>query len=646
MEDLKSWLIKTVKKLLKFSLEHRRIVLFVDLIISIFGLSLSVFIYNYTTDYTQLSLLRLFQAQIAFLIFNLFTFSLLKTYSNLNRHTTIKEIWRVFVSVSISCILLLFFLKIIGYPKISAEFVVTYTFLITLFISLFVRFLVIYTYDFSRSLANKKREKTLIYEFGPHSLALAGWIKRSEYLNLNVQAFITRQKDARKTRIMDKPVYYMPNDDIDYILEKHNVSTILFPDYMSVSKEKDFISSMVDKGMKLLVTPPLEGIRNDDEKKYQIKNIQLEDLLGRAEIVIDLEKIRNQTSGKTILITGAAGSIGSEMVRQLSGLSPKMLILYDTAETPMHDLRIELESQKNKINFVPVIGDIRYEHRLKQVFDTYHPDIVFHAAAYKHVPLMEENPCEAIRVNVKGTKFLCDMAIQNNVECFVMISTDKAVNPTNVMGASKRMAEIYVQSVARKIQNEGSKMRILTTRFGNVLGSNGSVIPLFRQQIEAGGPVTVTDPEIERYFMTIPEACRLVLEASVLGNNGEIYVFDMGKPVKIKELARRMIILSGRKPETDIKIVYTGLRPGEKLYEELLNDKEKTLPTTHEKITVAKVRQYDYQYVLESINKTIHYADIVDIDNTIISLKEIISEYNSNNSPFKKFDVSRKINQN
>ncbi len=646
MEDLKSWLIKTVKKLLKFSLEHRRIVLFVDLIISIFGLSLSVFIYNYTTDYTQLSLLRLFQAQIAFLIFNLFTFSLLRTYSNLNRHTTIKEIWRVFVSVSISCILLLFFLKIIGYPKISAEFVVTYTFLITLFISLFVRFLVIYTYDFSRSLANKKREKTLIYEFGPHSLALAGWIKRSEYLNLNVQAFITRQKDARKTRIMDKPVYYMPNDDIDYILEKHNVSTILFPDYMSVSKEKDFISSMVDKGMKLLVTPPLEGIRNDDEKKYQIKNIQLEDLLGRAEIVIDLEKIRNQTSGKTILITGAAGSIGSEMVRQLSGLSPKMLILYDTAETPMHDLRIELESQKNKINFVPVIGDIRYEHRLKQVFDTYHPDIVFHAAAYKHVPLMEENPCEAIRVNVKGTKFLCDMAIQNNVECFVMISTDKAVNPTNVMGASKRMAEIYVQSVARKIQNEGSKMRILTTRFGNVLGSNGSVIPLFRQQIEAGGPVTVTDPEIERYFMTIPEACRLVLEASVLGNNGEIYVFDMGKPVKIKELARRMIILSGRKPETDIKIVYTGLRPGEKLYEELLNDKEKTLPTTHEKITVAKVRQYDYQYVLESINKTIHYADIVDIDNTIISLKEIISEYNSNNSPFKKFDVSRKINQN
>lgn len=645
MEDLKSWLIKTVKKLLKFSLEHRRIVLFVDLIIGIFGLSFSVFIYNRTTDQTPLSLFQLMQAQITFLIFNLFTFSLLKTYSNLNRHTTIKEIWKVFISVSISCILLYISLNIVGFTEISAEFVVSYTLLTTLFITLFVRFLVIFFYDFSRSLANKNREKTLIYEFGPHSLALAGWIKRSEYLNLNVQAFITRQKDAKRTRIMDKPVYYIPNDEIDHILEKHNVSTILFPDYMSVSKEKDFISAMVDKGLKLLVTPPLEGIRNDDEKKYQIKNIQLEDLLGREEIVIDLEKIRKQTSGKTILITGAAGSIGSELVRQLSVLGPKLLILYDIAETPMHDLRIELENQRYKTNFVPVIGDIRYEHRLKQVFENYHPDIVFHAAAYKHVPLMEENPCEAIRVNVKGTKFLCDIAIENNVECFVMISTDKAVNPTNVMGASKRMAEIYVQSVARNIQNEGSKMRILTTRFGNVLGSNGSVIPLFRQQIEAGGPVTVTDPEIERFFMTIPEACRLVLEASVLGNNGEIYVFDMGKPVKIRELAKRMIILSGRKPETDIKIVYTGLRPGEKLYEELLNVKEETLPTTHEKITVARVRQYDYQYVLESIKKTIHYADIVDIDNTIISLKEIIGEYNSNNSPFEKFDELRKINQ-
>jgi FlaA1/EpsC-like NDP-sugar epimerase len=643
MEDLKSWIISTVKRLMKFSLEHRRIVLVVDLVIGFLGLSFSVYIFNNSTDLVHLSSLQFLLVQIMYFVFNLFAFNILKTYSNLTRHTTIKEMWRVFVSTLLSCLLLFASLNIFGFSKVCTEFIVTYTLLITLFITLIVRFIVVYFFDISMSLANKKREKTFVYEFGPHSLALAGWIKKSEYLNMNVQGFITRQKDARKTRIMDKPVYYMATDNIDTILEKHNISTILFPDYMSVSKEKVFISGLVDKGLKILVTPPLEGVNDKVEKEFQVKNIQLEDLLGRDEIVINMDKIKSQTFGKTILITGAAGSIGSEIVRQLSKYKPGLLILFDNAETPMHDLRIELENQIEKVDFVPVIGDIRYEHRLKEIFETYHPSIVFHAAAYKHVPLMEENPCESIRVNVKGTKILCDIAIQSDVECFVMISTDKAVNPTNVMGASKRMAEIYVQSVARKIQNEGSKMKILTTRFGNVLGSNGSVIPHFKRQIESGGPVTVTHPEIERYFMTIPEACRLVLEASVLGNNGEIYVFDMGKPVKIKDLAQRMIILSGRKPETDIKIVYTGLRPGEKLYEELLNDKEKTLPTTHEKITVAKVRQYDYDYVLKETLKIIKYADIVDIENTIISLKRVIGEYNSNNSPFEKFDISHAV---
>ena len=388
-----------------------------------------------------------------------------------------------------------------------------------------------------------------------------------------------------------------------------------------------------------MIAPTISEADSDGNFHQWIRPIKIEDLLGRAEININLRQVAEEFRGKVVLVTGAAGSIGSELCRQLVQMGIQKLIMFDSAETPLHNVRLEFEKKYPNIDFVPVIGDVRVKERVRMVFDLYHPQIVFHAAAYKHVPLMEENPCEAVLVNVTGSRQVADMAVEYGAEKMIMVSTDKAVNPTNVMGCSKRLAEIYVQSLGCAIREGKVKghTKFITTRFGNVLGSNGSVIPRFREQIENGGPVTVTHPDIIRFFMTIPEACRLVMEAATMGEGNEIFVFEMGKAVKIVDLATRMIELAGYRPGEDIKIEFTGLRPGEKLYEEVLSDKENTIPTENKKIMIAKVRRYEYADILDTYAEFEKLSRAVKIMDTVRLMKKVVPEFKSKNSP--RFEV-------
>ena len=415
---------------------------------------------------------------------------------------------------------------------------------------------------------------------------------------------------------------------------------MLFTSEVDAKKERDGLLKLC---LDLHVSPLI--IPNIDELHGQIlhnnvRNVKIEDLLGREEIQISLDAIKANFKDKVVMVTGAAGSIGSELCRQLASFGVKKLVLFDNAETPMHNIRLELEEKFPDLKFVPIIGDVRQGPRVDYAFREHRPQIVFHAAAYKHVPLMEENPCEAIRVNVHGTHTVADKCIEYDVEKMVMISTDKAVNPTNVMGCSKRIAEIYVQSLGLAIERGEvkGKTTFVTTRFGNVLGSNGSVIPRFREQIEKGGPVTVTDPNITRFFMTIPEACRLVMEAATFSTSTQIFVFDMGESVKIDDLAKRMISLAGLKLGEDIQIEYVGLRPGEKLYEEVLSTKENTTATSHDRIFVAKVREYDYKDALAAVDDIEELSIFVRIPEMVKKMKGFVPEFISKNSIFEKFD--------
>ena len=426
---------------------------------------------------------------------------------------------------------------------------------------------------------------------------------------------------------------------LDHFRETVGSSDVLIRDTLfslEKLKKSDMIDTLLSNNVKLLTAPPLSEWGGQALNKTQLKEIQIEDLLQREPIEVDIHKIASHLEGKRVMITGAAGSIGSEIMRQVASFNPYKLILIDQAETPLHDIRLELQDRWRDIDAETIVADISNATRMEAIFREYKPQYIFHAAAYKHVPMMEDNVSESIQINVSGTRTLADLAVKFGSEKFVMISTDKAVNPTNVMGCSKRICEIYVQSLAKKLQKEGTRsVQFITTRFGNVLGSNGSVIPRFRDQIQRGGPVTVTHPEIIRYFMTIPEACRLVLEAGSMGNGGEIYIFDMGKPVKIVDLAKRMISLSGR---TDVKIEFTGLRHGEKLYEELLNVKELTKPTYHEKIMIATVREYDYDEVKERIQKLIDVSYTYDQMKIVAAMKDIVPEFVSKNSCFEALD--------
>ena len=582
---------------------------------------------------------------LASLIGSVFSFWAFKVYHGVIRYSTLRGVWRIGAVAVLKVLLMCLVLSCLGAgfsPSVYwvgciSDAALTIVMLIAL------RVFVINVYNSLLTQLGKKRKRILVFGTGEESVMIATSASQQVFLsNYSIIGFIRFGALKKSMRIAELPVYQIENlDDLYRLIPRDNLDGILFPNIKTAQQERDRLVRYCEQALlKTLVVPEMEEIR-DGQMKRSIREVRIEDLLGREEIRINLTEIGNLLEGKTILVTGAAGSIGSEICRQLAHFPIKRLICFDAAETPMHNLRLELEERFERLDFVPVIGDVRSPERVDYVFRNWHPQVVFHAAAYKHVPLMEENPCEAVRTNVFGTRVMADASVAYGVEKFVMISTDKAVNPTNIMGCSKRLAEIYVQSLSMALQRgeKRGNTRFITTRFGNVLGSNGSVIPRFREQIAKGGPVTVTHPDIIRYFMTIPEACRLVLEAGTMGNGGEIFIFDMGEPVKIADLAKRMIELSGLRVDKDIEIKYTGLRPGEKLYEELLSNKENTKETPHEKIRVARVREYAYPEVVEHVDKLAELSLRVEILPMVREMKAFVPEFKSKNSRFESLDA-------
>lgn len=583
---------------------------------------------------------------ISFLV-SLLGSSIFRTYRNTIRFSQTRETWRIMASAAIkviSFILIVTFLLDISHPyKFIIIASILFDGLLTLVVMMTFRMLLILTYETLLNWVNKKNMRILIYGIDEKSVGLKIRLKDSEHYR--VAGFCVNGTTNNKRRLADFPIYCFTNEsDFKSLIEKKGIKGIIFARYEDTRLEENRLLIYCKKyAIKTLISPTISEADSNGNFHQFVRPIKIEDLLGREQININEEKVAEEFKGKVVLVTGAAGSIGSELCRQILKMDIKKLILFDSAETPLHNIRLEFEKNYPQMEFVPIIGDVRVKERVRMVFETYHPQIVFHAAAYKHVPLMEENPCEAILVNVIGSRQVADMAVEYNAEKMIMVSTDKAVNPTNVMGASKRLAEIYIQSLgcAIKDQKIQGKTKFITTRFGNVLGSNGSVIPLFKSQIENGGPITVTHPDIIRFFMTIPEACSLVLEAATLGEGNEIFVFEMGEAVKIVDLAIRMIELAGYKPDVDIKIEFTGLRPGEKLYEEVLSDEENTIPTDNSKIMIAKVRRYEYTDILESYKQFEVLSRHVDVDKAVQLMKQIVPEFVSKNSKFEKFDLKK-----
>ena len=479
---------------------------------------------------------------------------------------------------------------------------------------------------------SKSRKKVVIYGAGESGFITKRALDRDVGTKYKVIAFIDDDPKKVSKRLEGVTIY--ETHYLEKLLHSQNVEHLIIAiQNLPKAKKKTIIETALNYNVDLMSVPPVSKWINGELSFKQIKNIRIEDLLERDIISLDDAEVRNQLYNKCVLITGAAGSIGSEIVRQVAEKKPSKVILFDNAETPLFHIDLELSKSKIQVNYEIVVGDIRNKERMTKVFKTFKPDTIYHAAAYKHVPLMEDNPAEAIHTNILGTKTIADLAVEHKVKKFVMVSTDKAVNPTSIMGASKRIAEMYTQSL-----NSLNITKFITTRFGNVLGSNGSVIPLFKKQIENGGPITVTHPDVNRFFMTIPEACLLVLEAGAMGKGGEIFIFDMGKSIKIVDLAKKMVKLSGLTLGKDIQIVFTGLRPGEKLYEELLNNEENTLPTHHPRIMIAKVREYNIENIKTEISNLIDRAVMQDNFKIVEKMKSLIPEYQSNNSIYEIID--------
>lgn len=612
----------------------------------IFWIDCAVTFVSYLFIYQQINsgakaLSILGQLSMLFAIFTLFHaigFRIFHTYDGILRYSSFIDLQRVFYAVTFGAVLSAItkdmLLSTHFFPGVEIEYRnIVLGALISTLVLWAIRVIAKTIFDVSLSDYNIKH--AFIYGVKEGGIGLAKQIKNSKPMKFKLMGFISDDTKIKHHHLMGTKVY-APDLNTIRKMRNNNISTLLIsPGAINVFRaNKDFQDALLAEGIHIYMPTTQEWNRNEQQ---QLKEVSIEDLLPRDEISIDMESVGAMLHGKRILITGSAGSIGSEMVRQIAKYCPAELILIDSAETPQHDIRLMMAKQFPEIKAETIVTTICSKSRMEHIFKTYLPDYVFHAAAYKHVPMMENNPCESIQNNVYGTKILADLAVKYGVKKFVMISTDKAVNPTNVMGCSKRICEIYVQSLNKAIE-EGiinGKTQFVTTRFGNVLSSNGSVIPLFKKQIKAGGPVTVTDPRIIRYFMLIPEACKLVLEAGTKGNGGEIFVFDMGKPVKIADMAQRMINLSGAK---NVEIKYTGLRAGEKLYEEVLNEKESTKPSFHDKIRIAEVREYDYTEVSKQIDDLIEKSKLYDEMLTVKIMKEIVPEYKSNNSIYEKLD--------
>lgn len=612
----------------------RWIILWIDLLVCFFSLVLAYLLrFNFARipKVESDSFTLVFSYVIAT---RFFSFYISKTYMGIVRYTGSKDAARIFIVLTLGT----FFLCATNLFTWFSDkiFIIPFSIIVieymsTTFIMLSSRFVFKALYF---ELKNPSRAKTnvIIFGAGEAGIITKRTLDRDAGMKYKVLAFI--DDDPKKKNHILEGITIYGFDMLERLLRENEVAQIIISvQQLPAGRKQEIVDLCLNYNTKVLHVPPVSSWINGELSFKQIRRIRIEDLLERDPIHLNEKNIRAQLNNKIVLVTGAAGSIGSELVRQIAHFNPKLLILLDQAESPLYDMEMELKDKLSLNKYEVVIGDVRNEERMNNLFRTFNPQVVFHAAAYKHVPMMENNPSESVFTNVLGTKIMADLSVRYKVEKFVMISTDKAVNPSNVMGASKRIAEIYAQALSKR-----SDTKFITTRFGNVLGSNGSVIPRFRQQIEKGGPVTITHPDITRYFMTIPEACQLVLEAGAMGNGGEIYIFDMGASVKITDLAKKMIKLSGLELDKDIKIIYTGLRPGEKLYEELLADKEKTIPTHHNQILAARVKEYNFETISKDISDLIALFDKQENTAIVGKMKQIVPEYKSNNSVFEELD--------
>ncbi|MBK7818021.1 MAG: polysaccharide biosynthesis protein [Sphingobacteriaceae bacterium] len=610
-------------------------ILIIDTIICAFSLTLAVLLRFNFDDIPAVDKSNLPLDYAVVLIIRFITFFISKTYKGVVRYTSSKDAGRIFTIVIIGSVLV-FITNLAYYFFGSKTYFIPNSIIIidalcTLFLMISSRLAVKALFLETKN-PTSERMNVVIFGAGEAGIITKRTLDRDAAIKYRVVAFVD-DDEKKKGRSLEGAFIYT-TDKLGQLIKENNAEIVIISiQNLSAAKKNEITDICLNHNTRVLNVPPPTKWINGELSFNQLKTINIEDLLEREPIKLDADLINDQIKGKVIMITGAAGSIGSELARQCMKFDPSKIYLLDQAESPLHELDLEFHDKYKKGSYEVALADVRNAERMQKAFETFKPNIVFHAAAYKHVPLMENNPSESVFTNVLGTKVCADLSVEHKVEKFVFVSTDKAVNPTNVMGASKRIAEIYIQSLGKK-----SKTRFITTRFGNVLGSNGSVIPRFKRQIEKGGPVTITHPDITRYFMTIPEACQLVLEAGCMGKGGEIFVFDMGKSVKIIDLARKMIKLSGLQEGKDIKIEFTGLRPGEKLFEELLADKETTLPTHHSQILIGKVREYEYQEVNQTIENIIKLFNTQNNDLIVQHMKNIVPEYKSSNSVFEKLD--------